>query len=77
VKLPNLGAMYSEMGKACAPPNTQLRCDVCDRAEPLTPEAASTYMACGWPKCCGHTMKLESAHPPASPAGDDKPEESC
>lgn len=34
-----------------------LRCETCLRKEPLTGKAAGSYLAHGWPRCCGYTMR--------------------
>ena len=35
-----------------------LTCDECDEKRTITPDEFGRYLASGWPKHCGHTMKL-------------------
>lgn len=34
-----------------------LRCESCGHTEPMNPGDAGTYVASGWPKCHGYTMR--------------------
>lgn len=40
------------------PNGAVLECDECRRTESIDSATAAHYLAHGWPKCCGHTMKL-------------------
>jgi hypothetical protein len=37
----------------------QLRCTVCENSFPLAKGRCADFLANGWPKCCGYTMRLE------------------
>jgi hypothetical protein len=56
MKMLNTEGMYAEMAEAVA--TYDLKCDRCERANPLTKEDSACYLKSGWPKCCGSTMKL-------------------
>lgn len=34
-----------------------LRCEECGYSQRLSQYGASSYLAAGWPKCCGYTMR--------------------
>jgi len=38
-----------------------LRCLSCGRTEGTDARSSAGYLAHGWPKCCGYTMRLETA----------------
>jgi hypothetical protein len=57
MKLPDLQAMYADMAKN-AHLSGRLECDVCHCAQPCTEQDSAGYLARGWPKCCGQTMRF-------------------
>ncbi len=62
MRLPDFGAMYADMARR-AKLHGRLKCERCGRSEPLSEAQSATYLARGWPKCCGLTMSADT--PPA------------
>ena len=58
MNLPNVKAMYQDAARGLG---GRLVCQSCGKAQPCTERDAAGYLARGWPKCCGLTMRLETA----------------
>jgi hypothetical protein len=41
-----------------------LRCTRCGKVQPFTSADAAQYLAYGWPKCCGQTMRNDETDEP-------------
>lgn len=52
--------MYREMALPIA---GTLHCHRCETWLQAPPEAVATYLATGWPVCCGHSMTLTPLKP--------------
>lgn len=46
------------------PDGAVLECSACQKQQPITTEMAGAYLATGWPKCCGYTMRVEYPEKP-------------
>lgn len=56
--------LHDNIGKAVAKVSSHLICDNCKRKQSLSGSEAGKYLQNGWPKCCGHTMRLVGKNEP-------------
>lgn len=56
-ELARLAAMPAAIGNDIAGLGGFLRCETCKDVKALNGGDHGRYLARGWPKCCGHTMR--------------------
>lgn len=55
--VPHVKAMYQDASRGLG---GRLTCASCGRSQPCSERDAAGYLARGWPRCCGVTMRLET-----------------
>jgi hypothetical protein len=55
--IPDVKAMYQDAARGLG---GRLVCEKCGRSQACYERDAAGYLARGWPKCCGATMRLEA-----------------
>jgi hypothetical protein len=61
MSLPDLANLHRNMASDVWPHGAILSCTKCRYAERITSAQAGGYLARGWPKHCGATMKCDAA----------------
>lgn len=57
----NAQTLQSSIARDIAPLGGILRCTTCGQEEPLSEAQIGRYLASGWPKHCGYTMRWVTA----------------
>jgi hypothetical protein len=58
--LPDLENLHRNMARDAMPNGGTLTCERCGRTRDVSSADCRTYLARGWPTCCGLTMRLDT-----------------